>query len=430
MPALRQPGDGEEALRLAAKGVGGFCIYGGDDALPVLLERLQSAAPHPLIFASDLEEGAGQQIRGLARHPPAAALDADAAEAAGIRTAVEARAYGITMTFAPVCDVLSNPRNPIIQGRAFRDPLVGAPAFVRGARRFGLRTCAKHFPGHGGTDADSHDALPVVDVAEEVWRNRDIPPFLACFEAGVDAVMTAHVACPALTGSPDLPATLSPRVMKDLLRKELGFEGLVVTDALLMEGVRGQGSEGEAAVRAVEAGCDLLLCPEDPEAVLSALAGVSAEGSVQRVAESAQPLLDPLERAAAASVTASGTLPVGPGAQPLRICELAGEGRELAAAAGVAFERYGAQGELLEQGGEGGLALPAVAILRRDRAWAGRLELPPFARTLAEAAGVLILLGPASLLRGLEPPARIIAPGLDPLTLQEVVRRLRDRPKA
>jgi beta-glucosidase-like glycosyl hydrolase len=402
LPGLRFPTDLERELRLAERGAGGFCIFGGDARLKETLDRLQAAAPHPLLFASDMEEGAGQQVEGCARHPPAAALDPDAAEAAGIRTAVEARRLGLTMTFAPVCDVVSDPFNPIIQGRAFADPEACAPRFVQGARRMGLRTCAKHFPGHGSTRKDSHADLPVVDAPPETWRRRDLPPFLACIEAGVDAVMTAHVACPGLTGSPTLPATLSWKVITDLLRTELGFSGLVVTDALLMKGVLAGRSEAEAAVRALEAGCDALLCPADPERVMEAIESADAGASLDRLAIAARPLPDPLAAAAAASVTSGGPLPVGPGPHPPEVCDLDGGGSAPLGA---------------------GLAVPTVVILRSDRAWGGPLELPVEVAARARAAGLVILLGPRVLLEGLEPAAWIHAPGRDPHTLAEVARR-------
>ena len=401
LPGLRFPTDLERELRLAERGVGGFLVFGGDARLEETLARLQAAAPHRLLFAADMEDGAGQQVEGLSRHPPAAALDPDAAEAAGIRTAVEARRLGLTMTFAPVCDVVSDPKNPIIQGRAFADPEACAPRFVRGARRMGLRTCAKHFPGHGGTRKDSHADLPVVDAPPDTWRRRDLPPFAACIEAGVDAVMTAHVACPGLTGSPTLPATLSWKVITDLLRNELGFRGLVVTDALLMEGVRAGRSEAEAAVLALEAGCDGLLCPRDPGAVLEAIANVRAGDALERLAIAAQPLPDPLAAAAAASVASGGRLPVGPGTHPPEIIDLDGQGT-------VAFEA--------------GLAVPTVVILRSDRAWGGPLELPSDVAARVRRAGLVILLGPQVLLAGLEPVAWIQAPGRDEHTLAEVSR--------
>jgi beta-glucosidase-like glycosyl hydrolase len=401
LPGLRFPTDLERELRLAERGVGGFCVFGGDARLRDTLDRLQAAAPHPLLFASDMEDGAGQQIEGLARHPPAAALDPDAAEAAGIRTAVEARRLGLTMTFAPVCDVVSDPKNPIISGRAFPDASACAPRFVRGARRMGLRTCAKHFPGHGGTREDSHSHLPVVDASPDTWRRRDLPPFAACIEAGVDAVMTAHIACPGLTGSPTLPATLSWKVITDLLRHELGFSGLVVTDALLMEGVQAGRSEAEAAVLALEAGCDGLLCPADPEGVLEAIGSVDAGAALERMAIAARPLPDPLAAAAAASVTSGGRLPAGPGPHAPEVFDLDGGGAAPLAA---------------------GLAVPTVVILRSDRAWGGPLALPEDVLERARHAGLVILLGPKVLLAGLEPDAWIHAPGRDRYTLAEVSR--------
>lgn len=409
VPALRLPvEDLDPYLRLAAKGIGGFCVFGGDLSLGAILARLQAEAPHPLLFASDLEDGAGQQVKGLTRHPPAAALDPDAAEVAGIRTAIEARLLGLTMVFAPVCDVPSVPKNPILQGRAFRDPPTAPPRFVRGARAFGLRTCAKHFPGHGGTTTDSHDALPVVHADLATWRRRDLPPFQACIDAGVDAVMTAHVACPALTGSPTLPATLSRAVMTDLLRKEMGFLGLAVTDALLMEGVRGGRSEGEAALLALEAGCDALLVPQDVEGVLAAVERVDAGESLSRLGAAAEPLPDPLAAAAEASIECRGPVNVGRGPHEPLVFDLDRRGAGEAAARAI-----------------GGLSVPAVLILRSDRAWGGALELPAEAREAAANARLVILLGPKLLLEGLAPRAWVHAPGFDPLTLAAVARRVR-----
>ncbi len=423
IPALRFPVDEDACLGLAERGVGGFCVFSAPANVGQLLRRLQDVAPHPLLIAADLEEGAGQQIEGLSRHPCAAALDPDAAEAAGARTALEARPHGVTMTFAPVCDVVSNPQNPIVQGRAFLDPAACAPRFIEGARRFGLRTCAKHFPGHGATSLDSHDALPIVQADAEVWHERDLPPFAVAIDAGVDAIMTAHIACPGLTGSPDLPATLSRRVMHDLLRGEMGFSGLVVTDALLMEGVLVGRTEAEAAVASVEAGCDAVLCPDDLEGVLNALQEVDAEASLERIAAASAPLDTALERAAAATVKSTGPLPVGPGPHPLQIHDLSGEGEALAVLSGVRYERYGPDGEQLSRGGETGLEAPCLAVLRRDTAWGGPLALPPAVRAAAEGARLLILIGPEGLAAGLDAPARVLAPGGDPATLREVVRR-------
>ncbi|MFQ5844789.1 MAG: glycoside hydrolase family 3 N-terminal domain-containing protein [Planctomycetota bacterium] len=427
--AVRDP---DPFLRLAERGVGGFCVFGGDHRLPGLLGRLQEAAPHPLLICADLEDGAGQQVGGCTRHPPAAALDAEAAEAAGALTAVEARRHGITMALAPCCDVLSEPENPILNVRCFRDPALGAPAFVRGARRAGLRTCAKHFPGHGGSRADSHDALPVVPAGAATWRRRDLPPFAACFEAGVDAVMSAHLDCPALTGEPALPATLSRRVMTGLLRDELGFSGVVLTDALLMKGVGAD--EAEAARAAFEAGCDLLLGPRDPERVLRAVRRLDAERSLWRIdaaagapTAGAEPdpaaLRERLRDAAARSVTGKAA-PVGPGPHPLRIFDLHGEGHDVAAACGLGWERRGLSGEVLDSADGPGLQAPVVAVLRRDKAWGGPVSPPPAVAEAMRAAALVVVLGPDSLRRA-APGPHLHAPGQDPFTLREVLRRVR-----
>ena len=408
MPAIRFPVDDlDPFLRLAERGVGGFCFFGGDAGLRDVVDRLQAAAPHRLLFAADFEDGAGQQIAGLAKHPPAMAFDPDGAEAAGVRTAIESRALGITMTFAPVCDVLSEPTNPIIQQRAYRDPAACAPRFVRGARAFGLRTCAKHFPGHGATKQDSHDALPRVDADEATWRERDLVPFQRCIDAGVDAIMSAHLAAPALTGSNTLPTTLSHRVITDLLRGDMGFSGLVLTDALCMDGVLQGRTEAEAAQLALEAGCDALLCPDDVEGVLRAAEGMEAGAALARIAEAADPLPGPMERAAAQSIEEIGEVAIGKGSHRARVFDLDGLGREEEVA------------DLF-----GGFAAPIAVVLRRDRAWGGALRLTDEIRAAGREAPLLVLLGPRALLEDLKPAAALVAPGHDPFTLAEVVRRI------
>jgi beta-glucosidase-like glycosyl hydrolase len=426
MPMLRLPASDEqieEALRLAERGVGGFCVFGGDaSTLPDLLRRLRAAAPHPLLIASDLERGAGQQVAGLSDHPPAAALGPAAAEAAGVRTAIEARRVGITMAFAPVCDVGSESRNPIIQSRAFLDPVQAAPRFVVGARSQGLRTCAKHFPGHGATIVDSHSDLPRVDAPLAVWCERDLPPFAAAIAAGVDAVMSAHIACPALSGEADTPATLSHRVMTTLLREEMGFQGLTVTDALLMDGVRAGRSEEDAAALALQAGCDVLLCPEDVDGVLRAAARAGGEASLERMSVASEPLPEPLAVAAERSIRTRGTFPVGRGVHPLRIFALHGSGSELAQEAGIAYEQSDFEGNTLAPGDGAGLERPVVAILRADRAWAGSLALPEPVKRAAEAADAILLFGPTILLEGLRPEAVLVAPGQDPMTLRAAAK--------
>jgi len=257
-------------------GVGGFILFNGDvEAVRELTRELHARAPHPLLIASDLERGAGQQFIGATPLPPAAALgfldDPAVAERAGELTAREARALGVNWIYAPTADVDLEPENPIIGTRSFgRDPEAVArnvAAWVRGCRRGGALSCAKHFPGHGRTVGDSHIERPTVPHSREALEE-DLLPFRAAVEAEVDSVMTAHVSYPALDEDRS-PATLSPRILEGLLRHEMGFAGLVVTDAIIMDGLTEDATEGHAAVRALSAGCDVLLYPDDVEGVIA-----------------------------------------------------------------------------------------------------------------------------------------------------------------
>ena len=263
---------------LAELGVGGYILFGGPaDAVLDLTTVLRSSSPHPILIGADLERGAGQQFTGATRLPPAAALaaldDPGATRRAGEVTGREAAALGVDWVYAPVADLDVEPANPIIGTRAFgSDPgAVGrqVAAWIEGCGSTAM-TCAKHFPGHGRTTADSHTTLPSVGAAATALE-ADLAPFRAAIGAGVDAVMTAHVAYPALDPS-GTPATLSRPILEGLLRDRMGFDGIVVSDALVMKGVAGAGdTEADVAVRAVAAGCDALLYPTEPAAVAEAL---------------------------------------------------------------------------------------------------------------------------------------------------------------
>ena len=252
--------------------VGGFLLFGaGADAAARLAEEILAAADGPLWLAADLERGAGQQLLGMTTFPPPAALarhpePLSATRAAARRTAVEARALGLNLALAPVLDLDVEPRNPIVGTRAFsEDPAVVAKlgsGWIESCQAAGVAACAKHFPGHGRTTADSHAELPLV-AADRDALQADLHPFRAV-ASEVACVMTAHVAYPSL-GGPG-PATLDPGILRDLLRRELRFDGLVLTDALNLSGVGGTGAN--PAVEALRAGCDLLLYPPDlPSAV-------------------------------------------------------------------------------------------------------------------------------------------------------------------
>jgi beta-glucosidase-like glycosyl hydrolase len=267
-----------------AAGVGGFILFGATrQAVTTLTRELRRQAGRPLLMGADLERGAAQQVREFTELPPPGALgfldDLDATHAAGTITATEARAAGITWVFAPVCDLDLEPRNPIVQTRAFGADAVRvgahAAAWVRGCQEHGVLACAKHYPGHGRTTTDSHEGLPVVATAAAELQQTDGAPFAAAIGAGVGSVMTAHVAYPGWDPSGEA-ATFSRPVL-DYLRGTLGFTGLVVTDAFIMAGATAAQSEGPAAAAAVAAGCDVLLYPTDWEGVVRALAAVPAE---------------------------------------------------------------------------------------------------------------------------------------------------------
>jgi beta-glucosidase-like glycosyl hydrolase len=275
------------------------------ESLPRLLNELQAAAGVPILVAADMERGLAQRIRrGVVPLPHAMAVGATGSEEAarftGQVAAREGRALGVHWAFAPVADVNNNPANPVINIRSYgEDPeLVGrlSAAFVRGAHEGGLMTTVKHFPGHGDTAVDSHLQLASVDADRARLNLVELSPFRQAVAAGVDAVMLGHIAVKALDPS-GTPATLSGLVTTDLLRGELGFQGLIVTDAMEMQGVRAAWT-GEAAIRAVSAGADLILLPPDPQVAIQALVGAVREGQLTeaRIDASVRRILEAKER--------------------------------------------------------------------------------------------------------------------------------------
>jgi beta-glucosidase-like glycosyl hydrolase len=287
VPAIRLDGkDPEGEARRAVERarrpwVAGFCLFGGEArAVDALLERVREAAGRPIFVASDMERGAGQQVAGLSSLPDAglwgSAATVAETEAFGALTAAEARSVGVDVLFAPVLDVRSEPENPIVGNRAFGwDPDLVADhgaAFCRGALSAGALPVGKHYPGHGPTDQDSHDAVPVVRESRRRLLARDLLPFDRVVGEGVcPAVMTAHVAYPALDPSGAI-ATFSAPIL-DRVREAAPDpdQVCVITDALLMEGAARDRGEDGAARLALEAGADLLLYPSDPEVVARAL---------------------------------------------------------------------------------------------------------------------------------------------------------------
>jgi beta-glucosidase-like glycosyl hydrolase len=312
-PDLRAGPDGgfehqEDRIRLCLRlGVGGFILFGGRaEKVRELTERLRAESRHPVLIGADLERGAGQQFRGLTQLPPLAALgwldDLVAIHEAGRFTAAEARSVGVDWVYAPVADLAVEPNNPIVGTRAFgAHPVAVArqvAAWVIGCEAGGALSCAKHFPGHGRTTTDSHLVLPTVGAKVRRLAD-DLVPFAAAVEAGVPTVMSAHVAYPALDRS-GAPATLSRKILTKLLRGRLGFEGLVVSDAMNMGGVvEAAGAGGAASIAALAAGVDALLHPDDPEGLASELTHAGPALSPARAADALDRVMHATQRAAA-----------------------------------------------------------------------------------------------------------------------------------
>jgi beta-N-acetylhexosaminidase len=291
--------------------LGGIHVFGysshrpsaaGDAAgVAVLIHDMQRTAKVPLLITADFEGGVGYIIPGATRFPLAMALgatgDETLARAAGRATAIEGRAIGANVDFYPVVDVQNNPANPIINIRSFgEDPAKVsslATAYLRGVQEGGMIATAKHFPGHGDVAEDSHLALPVLSVDRARLDSIELPPFRAAIEAGVGAVMSAHIYLPAIDEEKGLPATLSRNALTGLLREDLGFKGLIITDALDMHGVTLHFTNEEAAVRSVEAGADVVLFPPDVERAFNGLKAAVASGRIteERLDQSVRQIL-------------------------------------------------------------------------------------------------------------------------------------------
>lgn len=292
-------------------GVGGIIFLGGSAAeLAVRTEELQSWSAIPLLMAADIEEGVGQRFSGATWFPPPMTLGAilrsnakaiaptnptlalDYAYQMGAVIAQEAEAIGLNWVLAPVVDVNNNPDNPVINIRAFGEDVDTVTkltrAFIKGSQGYPVLTTAKHFPGHGDTAVDSHLALPVLAHSPERLESLELEPFRGAIAAGVDTIMSAHLLIPSWDAQ--YPATLSPRILTGKLRQELGFEGLIVTDALIMGGITNSYGATEAPILAVEAGADILLMPVDPEGAIAAVVQAVTSGriSLTRIKQSVQ----------------------------------------------------------------------------------------------------------------------------------------------
>ena len=426
VPALRwrdDTGFSHEGARIddaLAQGVGGFIIFGGTaDGVRALTQSLAARSAHPLLIASDLERGAGQQFSGLTQVPPPRALSAldreDVLRWAGAVTAREALDVGVNWVFAPVADLDVLADNPIVQTRAFgAEPEAVSQAvasWVRGCQDAGALACAKHYPGHGRTTVDSHIALPTVTSSREELEQSDLVPFRAAVEAGVASLMTAHVAYPALDPS-GLPATLSSAILRQL--RADGFDGLIVSDALIMEGALGGRTEAEAAVQAVAAGVDVLLYPDQPREVAQALERALADGRLAEKEIAAS--IARVERALAAVQRGPSSASAG----PQSVDEIAQSLLELPLARGAAPALSAPLELVLVDDDQGGpypasptdavgtglarLGVPigaggskVVLLFAEPRAWKGRSGLGADAHALLQAhaasAALVVLFG-------------------------------------
>lgn len=326
---LNQESEAFEALRhqIVDNHVGGIILFRGPVyESVVIVNRMQELAKHPLLISADLEAGAGMRFDDTVNFPwnmaVAATGNPEYARRAGELTAREARALGVQQIYAPVADVNNNAANPVINVRSYgEDPADVAKyvaAFVNGAQSMGVIATAKHFPGHGDTATDSHRGLPEINVTRERLNTVELVPFRAAIEAGVGAVMDGHIALPRIdpttvtplpknvklgpidtndageivTEKGTMPTTLSP-VMNGILRNDLHFDGLIVTDAMSMSGLTIYFTQEEASVRALEAGADQLLKPADPDAVFRGVLAAVKSGrlSEQRIEQSARKIL-------------------------------------------------------------------------------------------------------------------------------------------
>ncbi len=279
---IHSPAYREKIFKLVEKGIGGFIIFGGRrDEIKDFIHKLQAISEIPLFIASDVECGVGKQIQDTTLFPCqmaiAAAIDKDRfrdisiLESALKAIAQESMDVGINMPLIPVLDVNQNPDNPIICTRAFSDNPEDVAWFgsryINELEDAGIISCAKHFPGHGDTAIDSHISLPVITKAFEELIKTDLMPFVDAIKAGVSSIMVGHLSIPAIDSK---PASLSEKIIADLLRERLGFEGLILTDALNMKALKGFDN---VSTECIKAGADILLHPLDADLTVEELKG-------------------------------------------------------------------------------------------------------------------------------------------------------------
>ncbi|HAY33419.1 MAG TPA: beta-N-acetylglucosaminidase, partial [Bacteroidetes bacterium] len=288
---------------ITSEKIGGFIFFKGNSVEEAkLINKLQSLTETPLLMSADFERGTKMRLDDGSLFPSNMALGAannpDLAYEMGMQIAKECRAIGIHQNYAPVLDINNNPDNPIINVRSYgEDPNIVSRlglSFIRGMQEAGVIATAKHFPGHGDTDIDSHSDLPVLNFTRSRLDNLEFIPFKNAVDSGVMSVMIAHLSLPTVDDENFLPASLSAKLIDGILIKEIGFKGLVVTDALNMKGIVKHFSTEEVALKCVNAGVDLILMPQGETKTINAIENAVLNGSISedRINQSVKKILD------------------------------------------------------------------------------------------------------------------------------------------
>jgi beta-N-acetylhexosaminidase len=295
--------DYKRVIRFAKeKKVGGFAFFKGTVFdYSILSNELQQISEIPLILAADFERGTAMRVEEATSFPYAMALAAtqevSLAKRMGIAIATESKALGIHNNYAPVADINTNSSNPIVNIRAFSDDKETvakfAIAYMHGLQNEKIIATVKHFPGHGRTDVDSHRELPIINCSKEELYTEELFPFIELIKNGIQSIMVGHLAVPAIDTDSIIPATFSKRIVTDILKEELGFNGLIVTDALNMFGATNDYSVAEAARLSVQAGVDILLMPPDCDIAIDSLVNAVTDGMISedRINESVRKIL-------------------------------------------------------------------------------------------------------------------------------------------
>lgn len=423
VPRLDGHKDFERCLGLVRKGVAGFIVFGGElGPLKEGIERLQRDSGPPLIIASDLERGLGQQVSGGSVFPPAMALGglppALRKKVFGVM-ASEAAYAGINVILAPVLDINTNPDNPIIAERAFGEEPRGvsraAVEMIKALRRRGIMSCGKHFPGHGDTSTDSHIGLPAVDKSIEELNACELAPFKRAVEAGVDMMMMGHLSVPAIDPS-GTAASLSEKAVK-FLRKKMGFKGVIITDAMNM-GAIGRYGKNEASLMALRAGVDILLHPDEPDETASFLKRNAPPISPKRLLAfrkrliTASPERPPFDESfafevAKAAIKTEGDF--GPLREPCVLFLSDEKDSGIAPFISALRERFPRIRLLRRPPASGGDII--VAVLSKTRAWKGgpAMRLRDSIQRLEGKARVFVSFGSPYLIRGVPGAAKVYA---------------------